>query len=323
MDEERKTLIQQKISVVLIDEQGYPELLSHIYDPPPLLFIKGNLPEKNILAIAVVGSRNPTPYGVKMAEELGYELAKAGVTVVSGMARGIDSAAHIGALRAGGKTIAVFGTGIDVIYPKENIKLAKDIEEKGALISEFPLGTPPDKWNFPRRNRIISGMSHGVVVVEAREKSGALITADFALEQGREVFAVPGRADMPASFGTHKLLRDGAKLVERVEDIIEEFPHLAANHSTLTREDAGGARGTKNRNESKLSLEKEINNNGTQKVLSLLADGVELFDDIALQMGGALGRVERILLKLEIDGMIKRLPGNLYMLTVSDKKIRS
>ena len=163
-------------------------------------------------------------------------------------------------------------------------------------------------------------MSHGVVVVEARKKSGALITADFALEQGREVFAVPGRADLSASFGTHKLLRDGAKLVERAEDIIEEFPQLAANHSTLTGQNAGGARRTKNKNESKLDLGKEINDKETQEVLSLLANGVDLFDDIVLQIGGGPGNVERILLKLEMDGTIKRLPGSLYMLATSYKK---
>ena len=320
IDKERETLIRQKISVVLLGEPEYPELLSHIYDPPPLLFVKGELPSKDILNIAVVGSRNPTPYGVKMAEQLGYDLALAGVTVVSGMARGIDSAAHRGALKAGGKTIAVLGTGIDIVYPKENLRLAGEIEQNGVLVSEFPLGTKPLKGNFPRRNRVISGMSHGVVVVEARKKSGALITADFALEQGREVFAVPGRADLSASFGTHKLLRDGAKLVERAEDIIEEFPQLAANHSTLTGQNAGGARRTKNKNESKLDLGKEINDKETQEVLSLLANGVDLFDDIVLQIGGGPGNVERILLKLEMDGTIKRLPGSLYMLATSYKK---
>ncbi len=217
---------ENKTRTLSFSDKGYPTNLKYIYDPPPTLYVKGNiLPEDNI-AIAIIGSRRATYYGLKNAENLSFELAAGGITIISGLARGVDSAAHRGALKAGGRTIAVLGSGLNIIYPPENEKLAREILQCGAVISEFPQGTAPLRQNFPRRNRIISGLSLGVVVVEAAKRSGALITANLALEQGREVFALPGKIDSFTSRGTHDLIKQGAKLVESAEDIIEELEPL-------------------------------------------------------------------------------------------------
>jgi DNA processing protein len=216
-------LEKHQVQIVTLADSGYPELLRTIFDPPPVLYIKGTLSERDRLAVAVVGSRKSSSYGRLTAEKICLDLVSRGVTVVSGLARGIDSFAHRGALKGRGRTIAVLGNGVDYIYPRENRKLYEEIVEKGAVISEFPLGTPPDRKNFPVRNRIISGMSLGVVVVEASDRSGALITADLALEQGREVLAIPGNISSYTSRGTHRLIKQGAKLVETVEDILEEL----------------------------------------------------------------------------------------------------
>ena len=210
------------INIITLQDSLYPPKLLEIYDRPPFLYVKGNL-KKDDIDIAIVGSRLASTYGKYTTERISRELALRGVTVVSGMARGIDSAAHQGALTARGRTIAVLGTGLDIIYPPENKKLFAAIGENGAVVSEYPLGTPPLASNFPARNRIISGMSYGVVVVEAGEKSGSLITARLALEQGREVFAVPGTIDSAGSRGTNKLIKQGAKLIENTDDILEEI----------------------------------------------------------------------------------------------------
>lgn len=209
--------------IVTLDDQEYPYLLKNIYDPPPVIYIKGDLSALNNETVAIVGTRKATYYGKTMAINLARELASFKINVVSGLARGIDSYAHKGALEAGGPTTAVLGCGIDIIYPPENADLAAKICDNGCLITSFHLGTKPLPANFPARNRIISGLSLGTVVVEATEKSGSLITADFSLEQGREIFAVPGNIMSPYSRGPHKLLKMGAKLVENVEDIIEEL----------------------------------------------------------------------------------------------------
>jgi len=218
-----KKLKENDIKVYTIDEEEYPENLKNIYDPPPVLYVKGNLQASDVNSIAVVGSRKASDYGLKTAEKLGMELAEAGITVVSGMALGIDSAAHRGALKAGGRTIAVFACGLNFVYPRSGYNLAKEIIKNGAIISEYPLGIEAVPQNFPARNRIISGVSKGIVIVEANEKSGSLITANFALEQGRDVFAVPGNIGMPNSMGTNALIKDGAKLVTCVNDILEEY----------------------------------------------------------------------------------------------------
>ena len=189
-----------------------------------MLYIWGTLRYEDNLAVAVVGSRKPSPYGQLAAQRLSTELAQYGFTVVSGLARGVDSLAHQGALQAGGRTIAVLGSGINVVYPPEHRRLYEAIRDQGAVVSEFPFDTKPDRWNFPRRNRIISGLTLGTLVVEASDQSGSLHTARHALEQGREVFAVPGRIDAPSSRGTNNLIKRGAKLVEGIDDMLEEFP---------------------------------------------------------------------------------------------------
>lgn len=213
---------QEKLTALLLSDDRYPELLKQIPDPPSLIYVKGVLSVLKAQSIAIVGTRRPTPYGKEVASKLAEELARAGLAVVSGGARGIDTAAHQGALKTG-KTIAVLGTGLNVPYPRENKKLFEQIAENGCLVSEFPPFLGPLAHHFPMRNRIISGLSLGVIVVEAREKSGALITARLAGEHGREVFAVPGKITNPCSVGPHKLLQDGAKLVSDVQDVLEEF----------------------------------------------------------------------------------------------------
>jgi len=211
------------ITALTLQDPTYPENLRHVADPPPVLFTRGTLCPNDAVAVALVGTRRATPYGKAVAERFATDLAQAGVTVVSGLARGVDTAAHRAAIRAGGRTIAVLGNGLDQVYPSENHNLARGIvtADKGALVSEFAPGVPPDAVNFPRRNRIISGLSRLTVIVEAGEKSGALITADFALEQGRDVLAVPGSILSPSSAGSNYLLKQGAMPVTSAEDILE------------------------------------------------------------------------------------------------------
>jgi DNA processing protein len=209
--------------ILTVHDTGYPENLRHIHDPPPVLYVRGHLTKHDAWAVALVGSRRSSPYGRAITTRVSGQLGAAGITVVSGLARGIDTAAHKAALGAGGRTLAVLGCGIDIIYPPENHELFYAMVDHGALLSEFPLGTRPEGKNFPRRNRLISGLCLGVVVVEATRKSGSLITAGFALEQGREVFAVPGNVGAATSEGVHRLLREGARLVETAEDILVEL----------------------------------------------------------------------------------------------------
>jgi len=212
-------------------DKDYPTNLRYVYQPPATIYLEGNIIAQDQIAIAIVGSRRATDYGLRNAERLGFELAAKGITIISGLARGVDSAAHRGALKAKGRTIAVLGSGLNKIYPPENKKLAQEVAQNGALISEFTPDTPPHRLNFPRRNRIISGLSLGVVVVEAAKRSGALITANFALEQGREVFALPGKVDSFTSGGVHDLIKEGAKLIESTEDIIEELEPLKSQQA--------------------------------------------------------------------------------------------
>lgn len=215
---------EKNIQILTIKDEDYPYLLKQIYDPPSVIYIMGN---KKILSqngIAIVGSRNCSLYGQKIAKYLSYQLAKKGIHIISGLARGIDTFSHMGTLQAKGKTIAVLGSGLDVIYPPENAKLAeKIVESEGCLVSEYIVGTKPLGEHFPVRNRIISGLASGVVVVEATEKSGSLITVDFALEQGKNVYAVPGNINSPNSLGTNSLIKQGAKIVTNVEDILEDL----------------------------------------------------------------------------------------------------
>ena len=223
LDAEMERLERYKIKLLTKDDESYPSRLKEVYDHPPLLYVRGSLAPGDEWCLAVVGTRRPTYYGREVAEQISGDLARNGITIISGLAKGIDAIAHRAALDAGGRSIAVFGCGLDIVYPADHVKLARDIMERGALISEFPLGTRPRAENFPRRNRIMSGMSLGVLVVEAGEGSGALITAGLALEQNREVFAVPGSVLSPQSRGTNRLIQEGAKLVRDCYDILEEL----------------------------------------------------------------------------------------------------
>jgi DNA processing protein len=227
VDAELRDCHENKVSVLVEFEADYPATLRNIPDPPGVLFVRGQIRPTDGIAVAIVGTRHGTTYGVAQAEKLAAGLATCGYTVVSGLARGIDAAAHRGALKAGGRTLAVLGSGVLNIYPPEHESLATEIIAQGALISENPPRSPPLSGAFPQRNRIITGLSLGVIVVEASERSGALISARHAMEQGREVFAVPGRVDSRTSRGCHRLLRDGAKLVETIDDVLEELGPLA------------------------------------------------------------------------------------------------
>lgn len=224
LDKYEAYMKENNIELINIYDECYPKKLKEIYDKPIVLYIKGNKEILNNFSLAIIGCRENTKYGEIVAKDLSYQIAKEGIVTVSGLARGIDSLAHKATLEANGKTIAVIGSGLDNIYPKENIKLAEEIVNNGgAVISEYVVGTKPEKMNFPARNRIISGLSNGIVVIEAKKKSGTMITVDFALEQGKEVFAVPGNILSKNSEGTNELIKQGAKLVTKVEDIKEEF----------------------------------------------------------------------------------------------------
>ena len=223
LDGEMEKYERKGIGVLTIAEPAYPRLLRLIPSPPPVLFVRGSLTPDDDLAVAIVGTRRSSSYGREVTNRMATGLAEAGVTVVSGLARGIDAAAHSASLAAGGRTIAVLGSGVDIIYPSEHHQLAERIVENGALVSDYPPGRKPDAPNFPARNRIISGLSLGVVVIEAPNRSGALITVDFAADQGREVFIVPGSVLSDNSAGCHRMLRDGARLVTRADDVLEDL----------------------------------------------------------------------------------------------------
>jgi len=278
--------------IVTFCDPDYPDMLKNIYDPPPVLYIKGDLSALNYQAVALVGTRKATYYGKNVAMKLAKGLAENNVNVVSGMARGIDSYAHKGALEAGGPTTAVLGCGLDIVYPPENAKLAEKICEYGCLLTPFPIGTKPLAGNFPARNRIISGLSLGTVVIEAAEKSGSLITADFSLEQGREVFAVPGSIMSPYSRGPHKLLKQGAKLVENVEDIVEE---LNLNRRSVKNND-------KKDKEQKLSKEE-------LEVLGLIDYQPITVEQVLIKSNKNTQELNALLSMLEIKGMVTILAG--------------
>ncbi len=299
VDDELRRVRAAGIDIVRFTSPGYPARLRMIADPPPFLYIKGALLAEDERAVGIVGSRSASDYGRRVARDLSRGLASLGFTVVSGMARGIDGAAHESALRSGGRTIAVLGSGVERPYPPEHDELYRRISEHGAVVSELPLGTRPMAFNFPARNRMISGLSLGVVVVEATEKSGSLITAAMALEQGREVFAVPGEAGASRSRGAHRLIRQGAKLVETVDDIIEEIaPQLARR--------AGGATQAPAR-----VLPPNAGEN-TRKIFTLLQDNPLQVDQVIERSGLAAAQVLEILLDLELLGFVRQSPGNLY-----------
>lgn len=282
------------------EDAEYPELLRQIYDPPIVLYVKGQLLPKDKNAVAMVGSRLTTPYGLEMARRLGYQLAYLGVTVVSGAARGIDTAAHQGALSAKGRTIAVLGTGINVCWPPENKTLFDRIVENGALLTQFPFNYAGNKQSFPIRNRIVAGMTLGTVVVEANLTSGALITANFANEYGRQVFAVPGRIDSPRSKGCHDLIKKGAKLCEGAEDVLSEFEYLfPASNKPPSPSETGVLP----------ALELSANE---QKVYDTLSNEEIGIDEVIRQGGLPASAVSVALLSLEMKRLVRQLPGKRF-----------
>jgi len=297
-----ESLIKQGIRIITPDEPDYPPLLAELADAPPLLYYRGRLRRESEV-LAIVGSRQATAYGKAAARVLARDAAAKGIVIASGLARGIDTAAHQGALDSGGITWAFMGCGLDRVYPLENQRLAEDIIDKGAVFSEFTPGTPPLATNFPARNRLISGCSRGVLVVESAEKSGALITVDFALEQGREVFAVPGPIFSPMSRGTHQLLRQGAKLVEEIEDIWNEVPNWSKNErpvsiktKLLPKEEA---------------LSEEMDHGS---ILQQLSDVPLHIDHITVHSTLSVSSISLALLELQLGGKVIQLPGQHYVL---------
>ena len=301
---ELKLLTKHGASAVSVFDDAYPKQLKEIPDPPVVLYTLGDRALLQAPAVAIVGCRRSSVYGMTTAERLARELGGCGLVVASGLARGIDTAAHQGALSVQGKTIAVLGTGLLQIYPPENKKLFEAISKRGLIVSEFPMATGPKASHFPRRNRIISGLSLGVVVVEAAKRSGALITADCALEQGRDVFAVPGKVDSPTSQGVHELIKQGAKLVTRIEDILEELP-LGVVPQAPSQE-----RPEKNK---EVPKDKRLAPD-EQTVLQLLSSHPVDVDSLCQQSGLPAPRVLSALLTLELSALIQQLPGKLFVL---------
>jgi DNA processing protein len=289
--------------LLVLGEPDYPPLLALIPDPPIVLTVRGELLREDALGLSIVGSRRATPYGRDTARRLSRDLASFGLTIVSGLARGIDAAGHEGALDASGRTLAVLGSGLDELYPPEHRKLAERIAERGAVLSEFDLDEPPHARNFPRRNRVITGLTLGTLVVEAAAKSGSLISARLALDQNREVFAVPGPVGSPGSEGVHALIRDGARLVTRAEDVLEELRdevREALKHRATERRERSAGGGTLDAEE--------------QAVVALLLashdalDIDRILDELSLPVDRALA----VLGRLEVMGRIARLPGGHY-----------
>ena len=293
--------------IVTLADANYPKLLLEISNPPAVLYAIGNLQWLNQPSIAVVGSRNATPQGEKNAEEFSASLCNSGLCVISGMALGIDGAAHRGALKSNGATIAVVGTGLDIVYPARHRELAHKIVERGLIISEFPFGTPSKAQNFPRRNRLISGLSLGCLVVEANIDSGSLITARLATEQGREVFAIPGSIHSPVTKGCHKLIKQGAKLVENTQDILEEIKNLLPANQSTNNQATDSPTG--------LMIDSDISQDTTPEpntVLDLMGYDAINFD--ALQQLTALTTeaLSAMLMMLELDSKITVLKGSQY-----------
>lgn len=299
LEKELQKIEELGLKVIDCEDPEYPARLKEIYDPPLVLYYRGSLEAITRRSLAIVGSRHTTNYGFETARKLAFQCAASGLTVVSGLARGIDTAAHQGAVAAKGRTVAVLGSSVDLLYPEENRPLAeKIVETGGAIVSEFSLGTPPDTYTFPMRNRIASGLSEGVLVIEAGADSGALITAKMALEQGRQVFAVPGRIDSPHNKGCHRLIKEGAKLVEEVEDVLAEFEYLFPKKELF-------------------SDTSHLENLDPQElaVYQGLGDDEAHIDVITRKCGLQPSQVSSSLLRLELKKLIRQLPGKYYVKT--------
>ena len=295
LNKELETARKLNLEIITLDSPDYPENLKNIFSPPIVLYVKGALLKEDKFSVAIVGSRHASFYGLSSAEKFGRELAGLNLTVTSGMARGIDTSAHKGALKAGGRTIAVIGSGFCRIYPEENKGLAEKIAQNGAVISEFPVNALPLKENFPRRNRIISGLSLGTLVVEAARNSGALITADFALEQGREVFVIPGKIDSENSYGANELIKQGARLVTSKEDILEGL-YLPLAEKTVKKEKSFTAP-----------------ENEAGRLYGLISDEPLYFDEIIEKTNLGVQEISLELLRLQIKKLIRQLPGKQYV----------
>ncbi|MEX1111024.1 MAG: DNA-processing protein DprA [Chthoniobacterales bacterium] len=282
--------------VITGEDDEYPSALREIHDPPIVLYVRGHLTDRDRHTVAVVGSRKATHYATESAKKLSFQMAYAGLTVVSGLARGIDTAAHQGALAAKGRTIAVIGSGLGELYPPENAELADRIAASGAVVSEFPIGTKPDRQTFPIRNRIVTGMSFGVLVVEAGANSGALISANMAAEQGRTLYAVPGRIDSPSALGSNRLIQQGAKLIITVDDILDDLPLVFSKQPDLPAAFTPAD----------LSPEQ-------QKVLDALGSEEAALDSVIATSGLTAAAVSSTLLALEIRRLVKQLPGKRFV----------
>lgn len=308
---ELETVKQLGGDVLILDDGSYPTLLREIDDPPPVLYVKGDWQACfDQPSVGVIGSRTCSTYGENSSEMISRDLASRGLTITSGLARGIDSAAHRGAVKGQGRTIAVMGTGIDNVYPRENNGLVREIlANGGCLVTQFPLGTPPIKENFPYRNRIISGLSYGVLIVEASERSGSLITARLAAEQNREVMAVPGNITSGNSFGTNYLIKSGAKLVQQWQDVVAELPsEIASSILPPKIEDDRAETATRN----KTSVPKDLTEH-EQKIWSILAPDDSTHIDILLESSGlSFGDLNNALVGLDIRDLIRVLPGKHY-----------
>ncbi|MFH1198771.1 MAG: DNA-processing protein DprA [Candidatus Omnitrophota bacterium] len=316
LDRQIKLIEKNNVTVIPIDSEFYPVNLKSIFDPPLVLFVQGEILPQDYFSIAIVGTRLASFYGRTMSEKLSRELVERGFTICSGGARGVDTFSHQAALRAKGRTLAVLGCGLDIAYPPDNKKLFEEIAQKGAMISEFPLSTRPDRGNFPMRNRIISGLSLGVVVIEAPHKSGALITVTHANEQGREVFSVPGHADSFVSKGTNQLLKEGAKLVENADDIIEELEpilkskigELKINHFCHSE---GGQRPTEE-SLCQSTISPELTEEESRLYSLITMRSVQL-DELVEKTHMNIPELSDTLLKLRMKKLIGELPGKLYI----------
>ncbi len=293
-------LEQLGVSILPITDVSYPSRLKQIYDPPTLLYVKGAILENDSLGVAIVGSRRANNYGRSLAGKIAGDLAARGLTIISGGARGVDTAAHKGALAAGGRTIVVLGCGVDVNYPAENKALFTAVSESGAVISEFPLGSTPEPWRFPPRNRLISGMSLGVLVCQSPEASGALITASYAAEQGRDVYAVPGNVDDDRNSGCHKLIKDGAKLVESALDVFQELGIDAGDETSVKQ----------------LALPMENLTEAERQIIAMLSLDPVQMDEIINACALPAPMVSGTLTILEMKNFVKRVPGNAFVRVV-------
>ncbi len=318
VDAQERRMDEFKVSLVTLEDPAYPVRLAEIYDPPLALFVRGEFHQQDETCVAVVGTRRATPYGIRMAEKFGRELAAQGITVVSGMAMGIDSAAHRGAIDAGGRTIAVLGCGVDVVYPPQNAELMNEITQHGCVISQFMMGTKPSPGHFPYRNRIISGLTLGTLVVEAPPDSGALITARQAAEQGREVFAVPGQVGVRNSEGPHALIREGAKLAETVEDILVELELPARARRRVGEAETPSDRVSPTPSAHAASVQAAAKpaaasvSTVEQDILSVLSPNGSFVDEIAAACRISISEALSSLTLLELKGLVRQFSGKRF-----------